>query len=61
MKTDDWPLDDPKGQTPDRVRAIRDQIEELVVRLIAVRRSAARATASGQLVTWLLTAADCVA
>lgn len=49
MKTDDWPLDDPKGQTPDRVRAIRDQIEELVVRLIAVRRSAARATASGQL------------
>jgi arsenate reductase len=32
---DDWPLDDPKGQTPDRVRQIRDEIRERVAALIA--------------------------
>jgi len=32
----DWPLDDPKGQDPARVRAIRDEIRERVRNLIAV-------------------------
>ena len=31
---EDWPLDDPKGQPPERVRAIRDDIQERVRRLI---------------------------
>jgi len=32
---DDWPLDDPKGQPPGRVRAIRDDILDRVEALIA--------------------------
>jgi arsenate reductase len=36
IRRDDWPLDDPKGQPVERVRAIRDDIrarvEALVVR-----------------------------
>jgi arsenate reductase (thioredoxin) len=36
VRRDDWPLDDPKGQPVERVRAIRDDIrprvEALVVR-----------------------------
>ena len=32
---DDWPLDDPKGQPPERVRAIRDDILDRVQALIA--------------------------
>jgi arsenate reductase len=36
LRRDDWPLDDPKGQSVERVRAIRDEIrarvEALVVR-----------------------------
>jgi hypothetical protein len=32
---DDWPLDDPKGQPPARVRAIRDDILDRVQALIA--------------------------
>ena len=32
---DDWPLDDPKGQPPDRVRQIRDEIRGRVAALIA--------------------------
>lgn len=31
----DWMLDDPEGQSIERVRAIRDQIRDLVVALIA--------------------------
>jgi len=31
----DWPLEDPKGQPPERVRAIRDDIRARVERLIA--------------------------
>jgi len=31
----DWPLDDPKGQTVPRVRAIRDEVERRVRRLLA--------------------------
>jgi arsenate reductase len=34
LRRDDWPLDDPKGQAPGRVRAIRDEIRERVARLI---------------------------
>jgi protein-tyrosine-phosphatase len=32
--TIDWNLRDPKGQTADTVREIRDQIEQLVIRLL---------------------------
>jgi arsenate reductase len=31
----DWQVDDPKGQSPDRVRAIRDAVREQVQALIA--------------------------
>jgi len=31
----DWPIADPKGQPPERVRAIRDQIRDRVRELIA--------------------------
>jgi arsenate reductase len=34
-RRDDWPLDDPKGQPPARVRAIRDDILDRVQALIA--------------------------
>src|ERR1700679_3372322 len=30
LKTDDWPIRDPKGLLPDEVRAIRDEIKETV-------------------------------
>ena len=33
-KRDDWPLEDPKGQSIERVREIRDQIRERVQALI---------------------------
>jgi arsenate reductase (thioredoxin) len=33
-KREDWPLDDPKGQPIERVRAIRDDIQQRVERLI---------------------------
>ena len=33
----DWPLPDPKGQPPERVREIRDAIRERVVALIEAR------------------------
>jgi arsenate reductase len=33
----DWPLQDPKGQPPEVVRAIRDQIRERVQALVAER------------------------
>lgn len=34
VRRDDWPLDDPKGQTPERVREIRDEIRGRIVRLL---------------------------
>ncbi len=35
---DDWPIADPKGQPPDRVRDIVRDVEERVLRLIAGQR-----------------------
>ena len=34
-RREDWPLEDPKGQPLDRVRAIRDEIEARVRHLVA--------------------------
>jgi arsenate reductase len=34
---DDWPLDDPKGRPIERVREIREQVENRVRRLLAER------------------------
>jgi arsenate reductase len=34
VRRDDWPLPDPKGQPLERVRAIRDEIEARVRRLV---------------------------
>lgn len=34
VKRDDWPLEDPKGKPLDTVRAIRDEIQRRVQRLI---------------------------
>ena len=36
-RRDDWPVDDPKGQPIDRVRAIRDEIRERVAQFIDMR------------------------
>ncbi len=33
-RREDWPLDDPKGQSMDRVRAIRDEIERRVAAFV---------------------------
>jgi arsenate reductase len=44
LRRDDWELPDPKGQSVERVRAIRDEIRARVERLLAAegwRRSAA--------------------
>lgn len=35
LRRDDWPLEDPKGQPVERVRAIRDDIRARVAALIA--------------------------
>jgi arsenate reductase len=35
LRRDDWPLADPKGQTLERVREIRDEIRERVRALVA--------------------------
>lgn len=35
LRRDDWPLPDPKGQPPDRVREIRDEIRRRVRNLLA--------------------------
>jgi arsenate reductase len=35
LRREDWPLPDPKGQPPERVRQIRDEIEARVRRLLA--------------------------
>ncbi|MDB4938803.1 MAG: arsenate reductase [Labilithrix sp.] len=37
LEVDDWPLEDPKGKPIERVREIRDQIEQRVRRLVAQR------------------------
>jgi arsenate reductase len=34
-RRDDWPLEDPKGKSAERVRQIRDEIESRVARLIS--------------------------
>ena len=34
-RVEDWPLQDPKGQPPDVVRAIRDEIRDRVAGLVA--------------------------
>ena len=34
VKRDDWPLADPKGQPPEQVRRIRDDIRERVIALL---------------------------
>ena len=35
LRRDDWPLEDPKGQPIERVRAIRDEIRGRIERLVA--------------------------
>jgi arsenate reductase len=40
----DWPLEDPKGKSIERVRAIRDEVRERVVALIAAASSPAGVT-----------------
>jgi protein-tyrosine-phosphatase len=35
LKRDDWPLPDPKGQGIEVVRQTRDEIKQLVLRLLA--------------------------
>jgi arsenate reductase len=37
IERDDWPLDDPKGQPIERVRQIRDDVEQRVRRMLADR------------------------
>jgi arsenate reductase len=37
LERDDWPLDDPKGQPLERVRAIRDEVRGRVEALLAQR------------------------
>jgi len=37
IERDDWPLEDPKDQPAERVRAVRDEIERRVFDLIAER------------------------
>jgi arsenate reductase len=37
VERDDWPLQDPKGQTVERVREIRDEVERRVRRLLTDR------------------------
>jgi arsenate reductase (thioredoxin) len=37
VERDDWPLDDPKGQSFERVRQIRDEVERRVRKLLAAR------------------------
>lgn len=35
LRRDDWPLEDPKGKSPERVREIRDEIRTRVEGLVA--------------------------
>ena len=41
-RRDDWPVEDPKGQPLERVRAIRDEIRTRVEKLIATEGWASR-------------------
>ncbi|HZL73490.1 MAG TPA: hypothetical protein VFC86_13590 [Planctomycetota bacterium] len=34
VRVEDWPLEDPKGKAPERVREIRDAIRGRIVRLL---------------------------
>jgi arsenate reductase len=34
LRRDDWPVPDPKGQPPERVRAIRDDVRRRVAQLV---------------------------
>jgi arsenate reductase len=34
LRREDWPLEDPKGKPPERVREIRDEVEQRVRQLI---------------------------
>ena len=34
VRVEDWPLEDPKGRTPEQVREIRDDIRGRIVRLL---------------------------
>jgi arsenate reductase len=36
VERDDWPLEDPKGQSAERVREIRNEVERRVRRLLAL-------------------------
>lgn len=38
VEREDWPLDDPKGQPPETVRRIRDEIEKRVRALVKERK-----------------------
>jgi len=38
IETEDWTLEDPKGETIEQVREIRDEIKERVIRLLAELR-----------------------
>jgi arsenate reductase len=38
VRREDWPLADPKGRTPEDVRAIRDAIDERVAALVSAER-----------------------
>lgn len=42
LARDDWPLEDPKGQSVERVREIRDEIEDRVRQLVADKGWSAR-------------------
>jgi arsenate reductase (thioredoxin) len=42
LKRDDWPLEDPKGKPLARVREIRDEVKQLVERLLEERGWAQR-------------------
>jgi arsenate reductase len=35
LRVEDWPLHDPRGRSIDAVRAIRDEVRERVVALLA--------------------------
>jgi arsenate reductase (thioredoxin) len=45
MKVDDWPLEDPKGKSADRVREIRDEIRARVQALVEANGWSLRAKA----------------
>ncbi len=38
VERDDWPVDDPKGQPPEAVRRIRDEIRKKVAELVKERK-----------------------